>query len=239
VQHEPIVQVKGLRKSFAIRPVLHDLDLEVSPGERFVLFGSNGSGKTTLVKLLATLARADAGSIRIAGFDSRRQGPRLRRCIGVVTHQPLLYDDLTGYENLLFYGRMYRVPALPERIETVASQVGITRHLPMRVRTLSHGVQKRLSLARALLHNPPVLLLDEPETGLDQEALELLDAMLSSTGEAGRTVLVTTHNLERGLALGDRVGILAGGRIVYQASRGQVDAASLRETFMSYLGAKP
>ena len=217
--------------------MLRDLDLEVGWGERFVLFGGNGSGKTTLVKTLATLARPDGGLIRVAGWDGRRQGAMMRRFIGVVTHQSLLYDELTGYENLRFYGRMYRVPDLDQRIRVVADLVGATQRLSARVRTLSHGMQKRFSLARALLHDPPVLLLDEPETGLDQEALELLDAILTPSGDNPRTVLMTTHSLERGLALSDTVAILAGGRIAYQESRSTLDVAGFRGTFLRYLEA--
>ena len=218
--------------------MLKDLDMEVGWGERFVLFGGNGSGKTTLIKTLATLARPDSGLIRVAGLDTRHQGVVLRRFIGVVTHQPLLYDELTGYENLRFYGRMYRVPNIDQRIQVVADQIGVAHHLDTRVRTLSNGVQKRLSLARALLHDPPVLLLDEPETGLDQEALELLDALLISS-ESPRTVLMTTHNLDRGLALGDKIAVLAGGRIAYQESRDTLDVAGFRGMFLRHLEAAP
>ena len=235
----PAIQIKGLSKSFGEGPVLRNLDLDVGWGERFVLFGGNGSGKTTLIKTLATLARPDAGLIRIAGWDGRRQGTMLRRSIGVVTHQPLLYDELTGYENLRFYGRMYRVLDLDQRIRVVAAQVGVAQRLSARVRTLSHGMQKRLSLARALLHDPPLLLLDEPETGLDQEALELLDAVLAPSDDIPRTVLMTTHNLDRGLALGDKVAILAGGRIAYQESRSTLDVAGFHGTFLRYLEATP
>ena len=149
----------------------------------------------------------------------------------------VLYADLTGYETLRFYGRMFRVPDLDHRIELVAEQMGVTRHLQARVGTLSHGMQKRLSLARALLHDPPILLLDEPETGLDQEALELLDALLTGSEGAHRTVLMTTHNLEWGLAFGDTIAILAQGRIAYQESRDRLDEAEFRDTFTRYLGA--
>ncbi|MSQ21803.1 MAG: heme ABC exporter ATP-binding protein CcmA [Dehalococcoidia bacterium] len=231
------IQVKGLYKSYGAGPVLHNLDLDVGWGERLVLFGGNGSGKTTLVKTLATLARPDAGQVQIAGWDCRRQGAMLRRSIGVVGHQPLLYEELTGYENLRFYGRMYRVPQLDERIQLLAEMVGVAQQLQARVRTLSHGMQKRLSLARALLHDPPVLLLDEPEAGLDQKALERLDDVLASKEGHPRAVLMTTHNVERGLALADRVAILARGRIAYQAEAKGLDVAAFRQTYNSYLGA--
>ncbi|MBI4338734.1 MAG: ABC transporter ATP-binding protein [Chloroflexi bacterium] len=232
------IKVQGLAKSYGDRPVLRDLALEVAWGQRFVLFGGNGSGKTTLMKCLAGLARPDAGSIAIAGLEGQRQGAELRRCLGVVSHQPLLYEDLTGAENLRFYGRMYGVPELESRIALVGEQLKATRYLSARVRTLSHGMKKRLSLARALLHDPPVLLLDEPESGLDQEALELMDALLQSSEQA-RTVLMTTHNLERGLALADQAGILAGGRIAYQASTASLEATEFRRRFRRYLEVAP
>ena len=231
--------MEGLSKSFGEVLALHDLNLRVAWGEFLVIFGANGSGKTTLIRSLATLARPDSGRILVAGRDHRRDATSVRRYIGVVTHQPLLYDDLTGHENLRFYGRMFRLPDLEARISEVTQQMGLHRLLHKRVRTLSNGMQKRLSVARAVLHDPPILLLDEPETGLDQEALGLLDALLARNGTAPRTVLMTTHNLERGLAMGDRVAILAKGRIAYEESRRNLDVAGFRGAFSQYLGVGP
>ncbi len=225
------IRVRGAAKSYGAVPVLRRLDLEVGWGERLVLFGVNGSGKTTLVKLLASLARPDAGRIEIAGLDVRRQGVQARRSVGVVTHQPLLYDDLTAYENLRFYGRMFRVADLEQRISRVAGLTGVAHRLQARTRTLSHGMQKRLSLARALLHSPPILIMDEPETGLDQEALEMLETVVQHEAKA---VLMTTHNLDRGLSLASRVAVLAKGRIAYQAPRAGLDADEFRRIFDGY-----
>ncbi len=225
------IRVREATKSYGAVPVLHRLDLEVGWGERLVLFGVNGSGKTTLVKILATLARPNSGRIEIAGLDVRRQGAQARRSIGVVTHQTLLYDDLTAYENLRFYGRMFRVADLEQRIRQVADLTGIAHRLQARTRTLSHGMQKRLSLARALLHDPPILIMDEPETGLDQEALEMLEGVVQNEAKA---VLMTTHNLDRGLNLASRVAILAKGRIAYEAAREGLDANEFRRIFDSY-----
>lgn len=225
------IRIRGAAKSYGAVPVLHNLDLEVGWGERLVLFGVNGSGKTTLVKLLATLARPDSGRIEVAGLDVRRQGVQARRNMGVVTHQALLYDDLTAYENLRFYGRMFGVADLEQRISRVAGLTGIAHRLQARTRTLSHGMQKRLSMARALLHSPPILIMDEPETGLDQEALEMLEGVVQQEAKA---VLMTTHNLDRGLSLASRVAILAKGRIAYQAPREGLDPDEFRRIFDSY-----
>lgn len=227
----PPIYVQGLIKSFDGKPVLRKLDLEVRFGETYVLFGSNGSGKTTLLKSLAGIARPDGGNIRILGLDTRGQGPMLRQHIGFVTHQPLLYEDLTGWENLRFYGKMYQVTNLDHRIKLMGEQLEVHRALGLRVKTLSHGMKKRLSIARALLHNPSILLLDEPETGLDDVALNLLDKTVFSREETSRTILMTTHNLERGLQLGNRIGILTEGRITYEKPRGESNLTELREIF--------
>ncbi len=231
------LQVRALQKAYGLKPVLRSLDLELSPGQRYVLFGGNGSGKTTFIKCLAGLSRPDEGSIAIAGMDTRRQGAESRRMVGVVTHQPLLYEALTGLENLRFYGRMFGVPNLEERIKTVTAQLDAARFLSARVHTLSHGMKKRISLSRALLHDPALLLLDEPETGLDEEALGLLDRVLETTADRRRTVLMVTHSLERGMAFADQVGVLSGGRIAYQSTTRGLDAAAFRRTYHGLLGA--
>ena len=225
------IHASGLSKSYGPHLALRGLDLSLPWGGFLALLGPNGSGKTTLIKVLATIARPDSGEAQIAGYDLRKEPAAVRRNIGVVTHQPLLYADLTCRENLRFHGRMFGLKQLDDRIEQAADTVGLRPHLSRRVGTLSHGLQKRASLARAILHDPPILLLDEPETGLDQEALDMLSA-LASAGERGRrSVLMATHSLERGLALCDRVAILAGGRIAFQEERAMVDAAMLRDAY--------
>ena len=228
------IRASGLSKAYGPHLVLRELDLSLPWGAFLTVFGPNGSGKTTLIKVLATIARPDEGEVAIAGFDLRKEATAVRRNIGVVTHQPLLYADLTPRENLRFHGRMFGLKNLDERIEQAADMVGLRPHLSRRVGTLSHGLQKRASLARAILHDPPILLLDEPETGLDQEALEMLSA-IASAGERGRrTVLMATHSLDRGLALGDRVAILANGRIAFEEDRSMVDEDTLRESYGRY-----
>jgi len=226
-----MIQIRGLAKSFGHQAVLKGIDLEVADGQFLTLVGPNGAGKTTLIRILATLSRATNGAVWMDGFDLADEPIDVRRRMGLVSHQTLLYGDLTPDENLRFYGQMYDVPNLKDRIGAVLQQVGLggRRHDP--VRTFSRGMQQRLAIARAVLHQPSILLLDEPDTGLDQHAAEMLHELLATVGTQGRTVLMTTHNLERGLAMGDRVAILAGGRIAYEADKGTLDVGGFREIY--------
>jgi len=226
-----MIEIRGLVKSFGHKAVLKGIDLEVVDGQFLTLVGPNGAGKTTLIRILATLSKATSGTVWMDGFDLADASVDIRRHIGLVSHQTLLYGDLTPDENLRFYGRMYDVPALEERIGAVLRQVGLEgrRHDP--VRTFSRGMQQRLAIARAILHRPSVLLLDEPDTGLDQHAAEMLHELLATVGTQGRTVLMTTHSLERGLSMGDRVAILAGGRIAYGADKSALDVEGFREVY--------
>ena len=222
------IDVRGLNKSYGRAQVLRDLDLQVPWGQTLTVLGPNGSGKTTLIKTLATLAKPDSGDVRIAGTSTRRNGVRARRAIGVVTHEPLLYDGLTGAENLRFFARMFTLDRIEERITAVAERMGVTSRLDARIGTLSHGMRRRFSIARALLHSPPILIMDEPESGLDQQALSLLDALVKDGAHPDRAILMTTHNFERGIALADRVAILSRGRIAYD---GAPDAAATRSEY--------
>ena len=230
------IEVKGLCKAFGRTPVLRDLDLEVPWGEVLTILGPNGSGKTTLIKILATLTRPDSGTVRVGGLEVTRRGQRVRRLIGVVTHDTLLYDDLTGYENLKFFARMFGLDRIDERVFDVVERMGVSSRLHQRVGTLSHGLKKRFTIARALLHDPAILLMDEPESGLDQEALALMEDIITDKTIPHRTVIMTTHNLERGLALGQRMAILSKGRIAYQESLEAVGAATLREAYFRHAG---
>jgi heme ABC exporter ATP-binding subunit CcmA len=228
---ERAIEVRGLVKTFDEHPALRGIDLEVSRGESVVIFGPNGAGKTTLVKILATIINPSAGTVLINGLSLKERAEQVRRQIGVVSHQTFLYGNLTASENLEFYGRLYDVPRLRERIKEVAALVGMTSRLYDRISTLSRGMQQRFALARALLHQPEIMLLDEPETGLDQQALATLWEMLRGDETGKRTVVMTTHNLERGLELADRLLILAQGKIVYQGSGESLDLAGLKQAY--------
>ncbi len=207
-----MIEARALVKSFGARRVLDRLYLRVEPGEPLALVGANGAGKTTLLRILATLTRPTSGSVLVDGMDVKTAGPRVRRSIGLLAHHPLLYDDLTAEANLRLYARLYGVPDGPRQVEALLERIGLRAWRAERVRTLSRGMQQRLALARAFLHRPQVLLLDEPHSGLDGPGVALLDELLREAAEAGRTILLTTHDEARARATGWRVETLAGGR---------------------------
>ncbi len=231
-----MIAVRGLVKAFGRKIVLRGVDLDIPAGQTLALFGPNGAGKTTLIRILATLSKATAGQVYVNGVDLLRTGYALRRYIGLVSHAPLLYDTLTGEENLRFYARMYDLRDTEARIAAVLEQVGLThrRHDP--VRTYSRGMVQRLAIARAILHDPPILLLDEPDTGLDQQAAEMLHRLIHQLGGEHRTILMTTHNLERGLEWADRVALLVNGRITYDAPHGSLTSQDLRAVYRQQVG---
>ena len=236
-EDQTAVQVRGVTKSFGRTPVLRGIDLDVPQGTVLSLLGPNGSGKTTLIRVLATLTKPDAGDVRIGSAGLGRQSAQLRRQIGVVGHDPLLYDDLTARENLRFVCRMFDLDRVDERVHAVTELMGMVPDLDRKIGAMSHGMKKRFSIARALLHDPPVLLLDEPESGLDQEALSLLDSVIVDRSNPARTIIMTTHNLERAVALGDRMAILARGRVVYNEPVDVSDPDASRSAYLQHVGA--
>jgi len=232
-----MIEARNLTKSFGPRTALDGVDLLVERGEFVTLVGPNGAGKTTLLRILATLTRPTGGSVRIAGLDPTRVGEEVRRRIGFLSHRTLLYDDLTAEQNLRFYARMYDLDDGPARIADLLERVGLADRRHDLVRTFSRGMQQRLAVARAVLHRPEVLLLDEPYTGLDPQAAGALTDLLTELAGRGCTILLTTHNLERGLAVGQRVVVLARGRIVYDGRRGEIDAGSFPEMYCALTAA--
>ncbi len=187
-----------------------------------VLLGPNGAGKTTLLRILATLTKHDAGSVTVNGFDAAAQGELVRQTTGAVLHSHMLYADLTARENLRFFARLCRISDPERRILEAAERMQVAHRLDDRVRSLSHGLAKRVALARALLHAPRLLLLDEAEAGLDQPALKLLDGVLDEHKRDGRAVVMTTHQVERGLEQADRVVVISHGRVVLDRPRSEV-----------------
>ena len=226
-----MIEIKSLTKNFGLKPVLRGLDLSIQPGEFVALVGPNGAGKSTLLRILASLARPSLGWVRVAGFDLPAQAGSVRQLLGVVSHNPLLYGDLSADENLRFYGEMYGVGNLRARIAEVLEQVGLLKRRGDLVRTFSRGMVQRLTIGRAILHSPQVMLFDEPHTGLDQAASQMLDAVLREVAAQGRTVLMISHDLSHALTLANRVAILARGKIVYDSPAAGLTAADFGKLY--------
>ena len=214
-----MIKVHKLVKRFGSKTVLRGLNFEVQQGEFVALLGPNGAGKTTFLRILASLSHPSLGAVQIAGYPLPAQAAAVRVRLGVVTHLPLLYGDLTAEENLRFYGRIYGIIELNSRIGEVLEMVGLAARRHDLVRTFSRGMQQRLAIGRAIIHDPEVMLFDEPHTGLDQDAWEMLDGLLRNVAGRGRTVVMTSHDLARVGNLATRFDVLSRG--VITASTGQ------------------
>ena len=218
----PMIQVEKLVKRFGLKTILKGMAFSAEPGEFVGLLGPNGAGKTTFLRILASLSRPTMGLVRVAGFQLPQQAAGVRANLGVLSHQPLLYGDLTGEENLQFYGRMYAIEDLEKRILEVLDLVDLTKRRRDLVRTYSRGMAQRLAIARAVIHDPSILLLDEPYTGLDQDASTMLDNVLKQIADQGRTVVMTSHDLARSAELCSRFDVLSRGKIIASASRDEI-----------------
>jgi heme ABC exporter ATP-binding subunit CcmA len=195
--------------------VLTGINYCLPSGRTLVLLGPNGAGKTTLLRVLATLTKPSEGRVLVGSADVVRDAGEVRRLIGYVGHQPMVYAELTGIENLLFFARVYGLPDGPARAERLLTRVGLRAKARDRVATYSRGQVQRLALARGLLHEPRLLLLDEPETGLDTDAISLLAELLGERREAGLSTIFTTHQVEQGLVASDEALALVRGRVAY------------------------
>jgi heme exporter protein A len=222
-----VITVRKLVKRFGLKTVLRGLDFEVQPGEFVALLGPNGAGKTTFLRILASLSRPSLGEVRVAGYALPKQASEVRARLGVVSHLPLLYEDLTAEENLRFYARMYNISNLEARLTEVLEMVGLQNRRRDLVRTFSRGMQQRLAIGRAVLHNPDVMLFDEPYTGLDQDASSMLDEVLRSVAARGRTVVMTSHDLARAEDLATRFDILSRGVIATSARPAELSHTNL------------
>jgi heme exporter protein A len=222
-----VIRVTNLVKRFGGKTVLRKLNFDVQPGEFVALLGPNGSGKTTFLRILSSLSQPSFGEVHVAGYVLPSESAAVRARIGVVSHLPLLYGDLTAEENLQFYGGMYGVRQLGRRITEVLEMTGLETRRHDLVRTFSRGMQQRLSIGRAVLHDPEVMLFDEPYTGLDQDASLMLDGLLSTVAAQGRTVVMTSHDLARAEVVATRFDILSHGAIAASATRRQLGRSNL------------
>lgn len=222
-----MIVVKKLVKRFGLKTVLRGVDFQVQPGEFVALLGPNGAGKTTFLRILASLSRPSFGEVNVAGYGLPQQAAQVRARLGIVSHLPLLYGDLSAEENLLFYARLYGIPNSSTRITEVLKMVGLENRRRDLVRTYSRGMQQRLAIGRAVLHGPDVMLFDEPYTGLDQDASSMLDDVLQTVAAQGRTIVMTSHDLTHAEQLATRFDILSRGVITASTTRRQLKKSNL------------
>ena len=233
----PIIEARGLTKRYGALVALDRVDLDVRPGTSLAVFGPNGAGKTTLTRILASSLKPTSGALRIAGRDPRVHDRETRAMIGLISHQTFLYDDLTARENLIFFARLYGTRNAPDRADSLLDSLGLSNRADDLVRTFSRGMQQRLSLARSLVHEPEIVFLDEPFTGLDPHAASVLQATLERLRRDRRTLVVTTHDLSRGLDLSDRWVILSKGSLAAEGLSQACDRTTFERSYFEHLAA--
>jgi heme exporter protein A len=230
---ELVIESQGVGRQFAGVHAVDSVDLQVDAGEAVALFGPNGAGKTTLLRMIATLLRPTRGSLRLFGRSVSDSGAQARRRIGFLSHHSFLYPDLTPTENLEFYARMFRLATPATRVRELLDQVGLTGWAHRPVRTLSRGLEQRCGLARALLHEPDLLLMDEPFTGLDVEAGKMLRGMLQQAHARGTTLIMTTHDMAQGFELCRRAIVLVRGRLAWSGPIQEDERAGFERTYFA------
>jgi heme ABC exporter ATP-binding subunit CcmA len=221
----PAVALRGLSKRFGPAAALQGVELEIAGGTTLAVLGANGAGKSTLLRLVAGLARPSSGEVWVAGHPSTHR--EARRRIGYVGHATGLYPALTARENLIFAARLYALPDPGERADRALAREGLAAASGRPVGGFSRGMAQRLAIARSLLHDPPVVLLDEPFTGLDRASEARLVGRLAELRQEGRTVIWVTHDPERAARGSDGAIVLAGGRVVRTAFGSEVEAGAL------------
>ena len=229
------LRASQLTKDFGHRSIVKNATLSVNPGEVVTIFGPNGAGKTTLIKILATLLKPTSGELEIEGTDAIEDYSAVRNMLGVVIHEMLAYPAFSAYENLKFFGSMYGVKQLEHRCITLLTEVGLQRfaHEPLHI--FSRGMTQRFMIARALLHHPSVLLLDEPFSGLDASAKQFVLARIAQEKQNGKGIVVTTHNTELGYLVGTRFFFMINGELEEVAQEGEVTAEVLLRMYEAQL----
>ncbi|MHC4775738.1 MAG: ABC transporter ATP-binding protein [Planctomycetota bacterium] len=221
------VQVAGLVKTIDDKRVLADITFDVPRGAYVALLGANGAGKSTLLKILATLIPATNGKLALFGETLKREAAGLRARIGLIGHGTMLYRDLSARENLTFFGRLYDLPDAAGRADELLAYVGLAGRADDPVKTFSRGMAQRVSIARALVHDPDLLLADEPFAGLDAPSRRMLEEMLGRLHGEGRTIVLASHDLTQALRLAGRSLVLRQGRLVVDEDTSQLDAQAV------------
>jgi heme exporter protein A len=231
---DPVIRAQEVSKSFGHFKALDRITFDVCRGDCLLLLGANGAGKTTLLKLMSGLSRPSGGRVQVMGIDLKALPAEARRHIGFLSHAPQLYAELSARENLRFFGCLFQVPDLARRLEEMLELVELRHRGRDLVRTFSRGMQQRLSIAKAFLHHPELILLDEPHSGLDPYAASVLNRLFEQYHSEGKTLIITTHNLEMPLRFANRVAILRRGQLAHWGPILGISAQELRELFDCY-----
>ena len=229
------IEVHGLTKAFGTRKALDGLSFELPEGAFLSIFGPNGAGKTTLLRVLSTLARPTGGTASVRGIDLKEESEQVRALIGMISHAPMLYPDLTAEENLVLYAELYGVPDPKARAKELLEAVGLAHRRLDAVRTFSRGMTQRVSIARALVHDPSVVLLDEPYSGLDPHAVDIFDGLIESV-RGDRTFVMVSHDLAKGFSMCTHALVLARGRSVLFAPKEELDFDEFSQLYRETVG---
>jgi heme exporter protein A len=230
-----VLEVRELSRTFGARKALDSVSFELPRGAFLSIFGPNGAGKTTMLKVLSTLTSPSKGTAKVAGLDVVEDAVRLRERIGFISHNPLLYPDLTAEENLEFFAELYGIEEPKKRVRELLSAVELDHRRFDAVSGFSRGMTQRLSIARALLHSPEVIFLDEPYSGLDPHAMDILDSLIASV-RANHTFVMISHDLQKGLELCSHALILAKGKVVLFEERDLIDPDAFAATYRATVG---
>ena len=229
------IETKKLSKVFGNRKAVDNVTISVPKGAFLSIFGPNGAGKTTLLRMLSTLSRATSGTATLMGVDLKEDPDRARDHIGLISHNSMLYPDLTAEQNLMIYARLYGVVEPEARVLDLLEAVELKHRRLDVVRTFSRGMTQRLSIARALVHDPDVVFLDEPYSGLDPHAVEIFDELIERQRE-GRTFVMVSHDLQKGFAMCTHALVLAKGRVVAFDEKGAFDFDEFSALYRSTVG---
>jgi heme exporter protein A len=225
-----VIQIKKLTKQADTKLILRGIDLSIQKGETVAILGPNGAGKSTLLKVIATLIKPSSGEVKINGFDLKKNGNEIKKLMGYLPHSSLLYEHYSPLENLVFYGNLYGVKGVEEKAVKLIKDVGLSFFLKEPVKNFSRGMIQRTAIARAIIHDPELLLLDEPHTGLDQGAIAILNSVILSMKEKGATTLMVTHDFKQAAEICDRIVIVKNGKIVddFKITDNQLDLVSAK-----------
>ena len=232
----PIVEVTDLTRDFGPRQAVAGITFSLAPGDCLAVFGPNGAGKTTLLRVLAGLLKPTSGSARISGIPLPG-GPLARSRVGLISHHTMLYESLSARENVSFTARLYGIRDAKTRVEDSLRRMSMLEGADASIRSLSRGMQQRVSIARAMVHSPQLVLADEPYSGLDESGARALTAVLQELRSAGTAIIVVTHNLVEGLSLATHVAVMQRGKFLRYDAAGSIDTKSYASTYREALAA--